>query len=114
MNYIIQTPSATRLKKEILDRVSEKTDANGKGITTWQCVETDGGQRVLVHALDQWAEKGCVILKKDSLKNEIQVSFCYWDSCEDRSNDDEKYILGRFTELLLVHFSYFINKVIIE
>jgi len=27
MNYIIHTPSAARLKKEILDRVSEKVDA---------------------------------------------------------------------------------------
>ncbi len=27
MNYIIQTPSAARLKKEILDKVSEKVDA---------------------------------------------------------------------------------------
>ena len=34
MNYIIHTPSAARLKKEILDRVSEKLDANGKGITS--------------------------------------------------------------------------------
>lgn len=42
MNYIIHTPSAVRLKKEILDRVSEKVDANGKGIVTWQVAETDG------------------------------------------------------------------------
>ena len=29
MNYIIQTPSATKLKKEILDCVFGKVDANG-------------------------------------------------------------------------------------
>ena len=28
MNYILYTPSAARLKKEILDKVSEKIDAN--------------------------------------------------------------------------------------
>ena len=52
MNYIIHTPSAVKLKKEILDRVSEKIDANGKGIVTWQCVETDAGERVIVHTTD--------------------------------------------------------------
>ena len=39
MNYIIQTPSAARLKKEILDSVEAKADANGKGIVTWQVAE---------------------------------------------------------------------------
>lgn len=43
MNYIIQTPSATRLKDEILDYVSAKADADGIGIATWQAVETDEG-----------------------------------------------------------------------
>lgn len=70
MNYIIQTPSATRLKDEILDCVSAKANArsnsarllparlcrlferqrvlrkgrkNGIGIATWQTVETDEG-----------------------------------------------------------------------
>ena len=57
MTYTIHTPSAARLKKEILDKVSEKVDArsssarllpegrkNGKGITTWQCVETGASE----------------------------------------------------------------------
>ena len=114
MNYTIKTPSANRLKKEILDRVSEKFDANGKGIVTWQCIETDAGERVLVHTNDQWAEKGCISLNQENIRNELQVRFHYWDSCEDKSNDDDKILLGRFTELILVHFSYFIDKLIIE
>lgn len=63
MNYIIHTPSAARLKTEILDRVSDKADADGKGIVTWQVAETDSGEKVLV---------------------------------------------------LLVHFSYFVDKIVIE
>lgn len=55
MNYIIHTPSAARLPQEILDRVSEKVDANGNGITTWQFAESDGSEKVLVHTTDQWA-----------------------------------------------------------
>ena len=111
MNYIIHTPSAARLKKEILDRVSEKVDANGKGIATWQVAETDGNGQVLVHTSDQWAEKGCIVLKQVSGRNELQVRFHYWDSWEERNNDDDKIMLGRFTELLLVHFSYYVDKI---
>lgn len=114
MTYTIHTPSAARLKKEILDKVSEKVDASGKGITTWQCVETGASESVLVHTADQWAEKGCIALKQDPERNELQVRFYYWDSCEDQSVDDDKILLGRFTELILVHFSYFIDRISIE
>ena len=114
MNYIIHTPSAARLKKEVLDRVSEKVDANGKGIVTWQVAETDGSEKVLVYTTEQWAEKGCVTLKQVPGRNELQVRFHYWDSCKEQSVDDDKIMLGRFTELLLVHFSYFVDKVTIE
>lgn len=111
---IIHTPSVARLKKEILDRVSKKVDANGKGIATWQVAETDGKGLVLVHTSDQWAEKGCIAFNQDSGSNNLQVRFYYWDSCENRENGDDKIMLGRFTELLLVHFSYFVDKVTIE
>ena len=74
MNYIIKTPSATKLKKEIIDCVSSKVDANGKGIATWQCVETDASEKVLVHTTDQWAEKGCITIKSDISRNELQVN----------------------------------------
>ena len=114
MNYIIKTPSATKLKKEIIDCVSRKVDTNGKGIATWQCVETDASEKVLVHTTDQWAEKGCIVIKNDISRNELQVRFHYWDSCTERDNADDKYMFGRFTELLLVHFSYFADKIVIE
>ena len=114
MNYIIQTPSARKLKEEILKRVSGKVDANGKGIATWQCIETDASEKVLVHTTDQWAEKGCIVIKSDISRNELQVRFHYWDSYSEKDNADDKYMLGRFTELLLVHFAYFVDKIVIE
>ena len=80
MNYTIYTPSASKLKKEILARVSEKVDANGKGIATWQVADTDGNGQVLVHTTDQWAEKGCIVLKLVLGLNGLQVMFYYWGS----------------------------------
>lgn len=114
MNYIIHTPNAVRLKKEILESVSNNSDANGHDIVAWKCVETEGNESVLVHTADQWAEKGFITLKQNKSHNELKVRFHYWDSCQDRLNDDDKYLLGRFTELILVHFSYFLDKIIID
>lgn len=114
MNYIIQTPSARRLIKEILDSVTAKVDAYGKGIASWQCVETNKGDRVLVHTTYQLAEKGCIALRQEPGCNDLQVRFYYWDSCVQRANDDANYLQGRFTELILVHFSYYVDKNVIE
>ena len=104
MNYIIHTPSARRLKDEILGRVSDKVDGNG----------TDCADKALVLTEGQWAEKGCVTLTQVAGTNDLQVRFHYWETWEKRDNGDDKYILGRFTELILVHFSYFIDKIVIE
>lgn len=114
MNYIIQTPSARRLKEEILKSVESKADANGNGIATWQCVETDSADKALVLTEGQWAEKGCITLTQVERRNELQVRFFYWESWVNREDGDDKYMLGRFTELLLAHFHYFIDRVIIE
>lgn len=114
MNYIIYTPNAVRLKKEILESVSNNSDASGHDIITWKCVETEGNESVLVYTTEQWAEKGFITLKQNKSHNELKVRFHYWDSCQDRLNDDDKYLLGRFTELILVYFSYYIDKIIID
>ena len=114
MNYIIQTPSARKLKDEILARVSAKVDGNGIGITTWQCVETDSADKVLVLTEGQWAEKGCITIKQIAGSNELQVRFPNWETCDVRENGDDKFMLSRFTKLLLVHFSYFVDKIVIE
>ena len=58
-----------------------------------------------MHTAEQWAEKGCIQLTPMIGLEELQVRFHYWDDCEEQANDDDKYMLGRLTELLLVHFS---------
>lgn len=77
-------------------------------------METDASEKVLVHTTDQWAEKGCITIKSDTSRNELQVRFHYWDSYSERDNADDKYMLGRFTELVLVHFSYFVDRIVID
>lgn len=72
MNYIIQTPSAKRLKEEIIKSVEFKVDSNGNGIATWQCVETDCGEKALVFTEGQWAEMGCITLTQEVGHNELK------------------------------------------
>lgn len=67
-----------------------------------------------MHTVEQWAEKGCIQLTPMIGLEELQVRFQYWDDCEEQTNDDDKYMLGRLTELLLVHFKYFVDKIVIE
>ena len=98
----------------MVKRVSEKADGNGNGIATWKCVETDDGDSVLVLTEGQWAEKGCITLTQVAGRNELQVRYFNWENGVERENGDDKYMLGRFTELLLSHFHYFIDRVIIE
>lgn len=73
MNYIIQTPSARRLKEEIQKCVESKADGNGSGIVNWHCVDIDGGDKALVLTEGQWAEKGCITLTQVTGRNELQV-----------------------------------------
>lgn len=114
MNYIIHTPSAVRLKKEIFDYLSERTDSSDKNVITWQSTETEANEKVLVHTSDQWQDKGFIALRHNASHNNIHVRFHYWESCTDRTADDEKILFGRFTEFVLVHFSYYIDKIVIE
>lgn len=72
MNYIIHTPSAVRLKKEILESVSNNRDArslsnrlqpevrkNGKDIVTWKCVETKAnGKSLYTLLINGWRKEG--------------------------------------------------------
>lgn len=114
MNYIIQTPSVRRLKEEIIKRVSDKEDGNGYDIANWQCEETDGGDKALVLTEGQWAERGCLTLTQVAGRNELQVRYFKWENGVERDNGDDKYMLGRFTELVLSHFQYFIDRIVIE
>ena len=114
MNYTIHTPSATRLKDEIIDRVSAGVDANGINIDTWKCVETEDGDKVLTYTIDGWDEKGCIAIKLNQSHNQILVRYCNWENILERENDNDEIMLSRFTELILVHFRYFIDKLVIE
>lgn len=114
MKYIIQASNTDSLIKLIIKCIEQKKDEENKTIDTWKIIKKDKNESLIVHNTGQWENKGVIVLKKIPNDNEniiIDVSFHYWINCieEERTEDDEKYLLGRFTELILVHFW---NKII--
>ena len=90
-----------------------KIDLQGKVIDTWDYTTAGDSEEVLVHTTQQWEEKGCLSLTASKDNDHILVKFHYWSSFkkEERNGDEDKYYLGRFTELILVHFYPQIERV---
>lgn len=107
MKYIIQTEDATSLRDTIISHVEKKKDPKGKDIRSWDVRTLKvSKEKVLIHVTEQWENKGNLHLKASMDNKELEVYFRYWSgfSEEDRSGDEDKFLFGRFTELLLVHF----------
>lgn len=113
MSYKIHTKDATAAIAEILKQVKADKDKNNKKIGTWSVKIISKGEELLVHTTEQWEKKGCIELSSNDSNDIVFVKFYYWDSFkkEDRSGDEGKYYLGRFTELLLVHFEGLYSKI---
>ena len=107
MNYIIKTADAKALRDTIISHVEKKKDPKGKEIRSWDVTSPkDSKEKVLIHTTDQWEDKGNLHLTPSKDNKELIVSFRYWSGFpeEERSEDEDKYLFGRFTELILVHF----------
>lgn len=100
-------------KKKDEDENRVKIDPQGVAIDTWDIKTADDGEEVLIHTTQQWDKKGCISLTESEDNDYVQVSFYYWSSFkkEKWNGDEDKYYLGRFTELILVHFYPQIEKV---
>ncbi len=100
-------------KKKDEDGNRVKVDPLKKTIDTWDYTTADDDKEVLVHTTQQWDKKGCLSLTASNNNDYIRVKFHYWRKFkkEERSGDEEKYYLGRFTELVLVHFHLQVQSV---
>lgn len=121
MEYKVYCEDAAKLiitifscfKKKDKDGNRVKIDPQGKAIDTWDYKTADDDEDVLIHTTQQWDKKGCLSLTASKDNDYIQVKFHYWRKFnkEERSGDEDKYYLGRFTELVFVHFYRQIDKV---
>ena len=103
-------------KKKDEDGNRVKIDPQGVAIDTWDITSTDKDVEVLIHTTQQWEKVGNIHLDASNENDYIIASFHYWSSFkeEERNGDEYKYYLGRFTELILVHFYPQIESVVIS
>ena len=115
MQYTISTNDAKKAINTIFDCVKKGEDPSKGKIDSWK-VQQSSDKEYLVHTPQQWSDKGCLGLNANDANDRITVKFYYWSSCPQNQRNvvDEKYILGRFSELLLVHFDAQYNKVNID
>ena len=121
MEYKIKTDDAKKFIEKVLKYVKEGEDPKGNEIKTWvvkttSVKNTSERIKVLVHTAHQWKEKGVLILTPNEKNDVVLVEFRYWNSYpeEQRDENDENYILGRFTELMLVHFPDLFQNIVIS
>ena len=122
MGYKIKTDDAKKAVKIIFDCVKKREDPQEKNIQTWDVASTKENEQVLVHTAktfegeQQWANKGCLAFTPNKENDVITVKFYYWDTYPEEQCDenDKNYILGRFTELMLVHFPNLFQKIVIS
>lgn len=106
MKYTIVTTDAVKSINTIIKCIKAQKDPQDKSIDTWGIQKSNDGEELLVHTPDQWGNIGCLSLTPNDTNGKIDVEFYYWEEypAKDINGDENKYILGRFTELMLVHF----------
>lgn len=106
MKCRIITTDAAKSIKTIIQCVKTQKDPQGNDINTWDVKKNQTNEELLVHTPDQWENVGCLSLTPNDENDTIMVKFHYWSNYrkDDRNGDEDKYLLGRFTELMLVHF----------
>lgn len=114
MEYKIYCDDAAKLintifscfKKKYKDGNRVKIDPQRVEIETWDYTTTDKDVEVLVHKTQQWEDVGNIHLDASDDNDFVIASFHYWKKWTKNhtKGNEEAYYLGRFTELILVHF----------
>lgn len=113
MTYEIYTDNAADLIKTIFTCCENKKDPKGREITTWDVTTTKNKTKVLVHTTHQWENKCNIHLDATAEDDVVIVKTRYWAKypIEQRSGSELDYALGRFTELMLVHFKGYFDSI---
>jgi hypothetical protein len=71
-------------------------------LKTWGKVLNSKNETLYTHTKDQWDEKA--MLKPVIYKAKISFDLTWWNTKDEPDEDTKGFILGRFTEMLMVHF----------
>ena len=99
MEIIIHTKS--RRQEPLLTAINKKIK-NGE-LKTWELKEHGKQEDVLYnHTPDQWS--GRVLLKPTDHEKGLEVFTTRWSTSPEPDEAAKGYIIGRFVEVLMVHF----------
>jgi hypothetical protein len=101
MKIIIPTQTGESFKNKIFKYVEDEN------LKTWLIRKDSDGNKFLTHKPDQWYD--LALIGFSIKQNQLEVYLNWWKGKE--PNEDVKgYYIGRFVEILLVHFKNdFIN-----
>lgn len=75
---------------------------NDEELKTWEIVKNSDNEILYSHSPAQWSEKA--MLKPKIEDDKLTFTISWWKSNGEPGDDVKGYIMGRFTEVLLVHF----------
>lgn len=96
MKITIPTAAGAALKKKIFDAVEDET------LKTWEVRTDNSNVEFLTHKPEQWYDRS--LLKFTVNKDALIINATFWRS-KGADQAANGYYIGRFTEILLVHFS---------
>lgn len=95
MKIIAYTNTPNALKNAIDKKISSDETK------TWEIVFYNKNEALYSHIPEQWREKA--MPKPEIFNNKIEFDITWWDKNEPEEST-KGYILGRFVEILMVHF----------
>jgi hypothetical protein len=104
MKILIQTNSPDQLRSIIFKNVEDEK------IKTWIIRKDSSGNRFLTHKPEQWYD--LALIGFDATSNQLEARITWWKDKEP-SEDVKGYYLGRFVEILMVHFNRYFNNITI-
>lgn len=103
MTIIIHTKSA----KTLYDAINSKI--NSEELRTWEIKKNKQEEVLYNHSPQQWSEK--VLLKPINHPNGLELTVKWWANNPEPDDATKGYIIGRFSEILLVHFRNYFEKI---
>ena len=110
MKIIIDTKDAKKLNSKIFNAIKDDLE-------TWEVEKDNGGFSIYYHSTKskQWENK--LYIKPFTTDNDNSKLYLIVTEIDGKIIDFEKdfgYLMGRFLEILIVHFSDYYNKIEIK
>jgi hypothetical protein len=77
-------------------------------LKTWKRVANSSGETLYTHTPEQWVDK--VLLKPSALRDRARFTINWWSNRDEPTVEIKGYVIGRFTEVLMVHFRNYFSK----